>query len=130
MNKVQKQIYENIVTPAINSLPKTSLARVDSYDVDHNLATVIIDGINSEQGYRRYPNVPVQISQGTKNASVFPGDIVVVDFFDGNGNTPVITGVANNSHLFYIREKYEAHMQAGGEIPDLYKTREGKEWQK
>ncbi len=128
MNKVQRQIYDNIVKPAIDAIPSTTLAQVDSYNTDHNIATVIIDGIDSEQGYRRYPNVPVQLSQGTKQAALFPGDIVVVTFFDGNGGTPVITGIANKSHAFYVRERYESHVQAGGGISDLYKTREGKTW--
>ena len=130
MNKVQRQIHDNIVAPAISAVPKTTLAMVDEYNVDHNLATVIVDGINSEQGYRRYVHVPVQISQGTNNAALFPGDIVVLSFFDGNGATPVITGLANNTHLFFIREKYESHKNAGGSIPDIYKTREGKQWPK
>lgn len=128
MNKVQKQIFDGVVKPAIDAIPSTSLGQVDEYDSDNNLATVIVDGINSEYGYRRYTNVPVQITQGVKSSAVFAGDIVVIEFFDGNGGTPVITGLANHLHQFYIREKYEQHQEAGGGISSLYKTKEGKSW--
>lgn len=128
MNKVQKQILDNIVAPAIRQIPYTTLGTVESYDVDLNIAVLIIEGINSEFGYKRYPNVPVSFSNGIKTSSVFPGDVVIVQFFNGSASTPVIIGLADTTYAATTREKYNGHREAGGGISDLYRNREGFDW--
>ena len=128
MNKIQKQIYDSVVRPSIDALPKTTLGTIDEYNADTNIASVIIEGLGHNRIYKRFQNVPVQISHGAKYTSPYPGDIVVLEFFNGNGNTPVITGFADRTYAVTTRDKYERHIEAGGAIPDFYKTREGKKW--
>lgn len=128
MNKVQRQIYENIVAPAIEAIPLTRMGTVDDFNSEANLASVIIDGFNINGGYKRYTNVPLLLKGGTKEFSPMPGDLVVVEFLGNNNQSPMITGKAHPLHDIYQRFGYELHSEAGGGISDLYYSKEDEEW--
>lgn len=128
MNKVQRQIYEKIVAPAIEAIPRTRMGTVDDFNSEANLASVIIDGFEINGGYRRYDNVPLMIKGGAKEFSPMPGDIVVVEFLGNNNSAPIIVGKAHPLHDIYQRFAYETHSEAGGGISDLYYSREDEEW--
>lgn len=128
MNKVQKQIFETVVKPAIDNIPKTQMATVDDFNSEANLASVIIEGYGLNGQYKRYRNVPLVIKGGAKEFSPMPGDTVVVEFLAGNNESPMIVGKAHPLHDIYQRYTYEVHSEAGGGISDLYYEREDESW--
>lgn len=128
MNKVQKQIFESVVKPAMDSIPKTQMGTIDDFNSEANLASVIIEGYELNGGYKRYRNVPLLLKGGAKEFAPMPGDSVVLEFLSGNNAAPIIVGKAHPLHDIYQRFTYEIHSEAGGGISDLYYEREDEEW--
>lgn len=128
MNKVQKQIYDNVVKPAIENIPRTRMGTVDDFNSEANLASVIIEGFEMNGGYKRYRNVPLMLKGGTKEFAPMPGDTVVLEFLGNNNESPMIVGKAHPMHDVFHRFTYEVHSEAGGGISDLYYEREDEEW--
>lgn len=128
MNKIQKQIYDQVVAPAIESIPLTRMGTIDDFNSEANLASVIIEGFNINGGYRRYTNVPLLNKGGMKEFSPMPGDLVILEFLGNNNQSPMITGKAHPLHDIYQRFTYETHSEAGGGVSDLFYAWEDEKW--
>lgn len=128
MNKVQKQILENVVQPAIDKIPLTRMGTIDDFNSEANLASVIIEGYGMNERYKRYRNVPLLLKGGAKEFAPMPGDTVVLEFLGNNNDAPMIVGKAHPMHDMFQRYTYEVHSEAGGGISDLYYEREDEEW--
>jgi hypothetical protein len=95
MNPLREYIMNELVKPEIAAQNKTYIARVDSYNADMGVATVITGDVGSET---KYDNVPFTSStKGVYGNDIDSGSLVVVSFMQGDAAYPYIVSVLAGS---------------------------------
>ena len=127
MNKVQQQIYDNVVGPALEALPSNLVAVVRDFDNLTQTGTITISSSFQQEEQYMY-NVPLMNISGTKQSNPFPGDTVMVSFLGSTKNHPVMLGKIDSKHFLFTRNAKEVHFRAGSNITDRYNKRDGENW--
>lgn len=127
MNKLQQQIYEGIVLPALKDLMKPIEAHIVKIDGDNMRADVSYANMHGP-GNKILKNIPIQVSSGFSTSGPFVGDRVIVDFPGGTIFNPVIVGIIDNDHDKLSRSQQQKHERKGAYVPDGMDARTGWEY--
>lgn len=120
-------LIQEVVRPEINALPRTTVGTVVAYSKEHNLCAVQLSASSMHASAGRILlEVPVVISNGLNTCGPFPGQQVVVEFLDGQPNSPVIIGIVDRVYETTVREAYHRHESQGAYVADTISKREFK----
>lgn len=127
MNKVQQQIYNQVVKPALDDIAGNLVAIVRDFDNLSQTGTITMSSPLQQAEEYMY-DVPLMNMGGMKQAAPFPGDTVMVTFLGSNHRFPVILGKTDSKHFLLTRNAKESHFRAGSNVTDMYNQRAGEKW--
>jgi hypothetical protein len=124
MNKFKQAIMDEVVKPAINSIPRSIEGVVMDYRKSTNTAIVAITPpVGGSSAATLLYNVPVAFSNGINHCGPFQGQRVLISFNSGHYNNPIITGIIDHIHQMDTREHKQTHRRRGAYLPDILCTR-------
>lgn len=127
MNKVQQQIMDKVVAPALSQIAGLVVGEVRAFNSRFHLGTVAYSS-SSESDIIVKKGVPFAVTKGIKKSSPMPGDPVLIGFINNSYQQPVILAVLDKEHFHYTRNEDNIHMRKGSNVSDYYSEREGELW--
>ncbi len=124
MNSVQKRLFETMVAPSLLNVTGVRTAFIREISHITMLATIEF----AEGGNVPLEGVPLVRQQGFHEPGPFPGDEVLVGFFNNETNAPVIVGSVDRFYAFQRRTQRDIHLRKGAGVPDAYAARTGEGW--
>lgn len=127
MNKVQKQIYDKVVAPALDQMAGLVIGEVRAFNARLHIGTVAYSA-SSESDVIVKRGVPFTVTKGVKKSAPLPGDPVLLGFLNNSYQQPVILAVLDKEHFHRTRTGETIHLRKGSNVSDYYSERDGEVW--
>ena len=116
MNELHQAIYQKIVAPELAKRKHSTKGRIILYDNLTNRAIIewIETGVTMTKA-----GVPVTFTGGASTSGPFPGDMVWLEFANGNSMTPKVVGLIDETYESNVREGRMKHERKGAFVPDV-----------
>lgn len=116
-------LLDEVVMPAVRSLPRLTVGIAVEYYKETNTADVYLVGPGGSMSTDFLPHVPVVLVNGLNHCGPFPGQRVLIDYIDGQRGSPVIIGVLERAYDSATRKHNQTHRRRGAYLPDMISQR-------